>query len=74
MKLTSKPKFIIGIFALILIILSYFIKINSESGSNYQTQDTLLGILIFHNPLVLFAYIIISFFLIISGIKKIELI
>ena len=74
MKLASKPKFYVGIIILIILSISYFIKLNIEEGANYQTRDTLLGILIFHNPLMLLIYLSVAVALIISGIKKIKFI
>ncbi|MGV8142071.1 MAG: hypothetical protein ACP5NS_00360 [Candidatus Pacearchaeota archaeon] len=74
MKLASKSKFFIGISLLVVLIISYFIKINSDYGSNYETYDTLLGKLIFHSPFVLFIYILIIFGLIFTGIKKVRFI
>ena len=76
MKLASKPKFLTGIIIIIILILSYFININTyaEAGSNYETADKLLGILIFHNPIVLLVYLIAISILIVTGIKKIMLI
>ena len=71
MKLASNPKFFTGIIILLLLAISYFVKTNAESGTNYQTQDTLLGIIIFHNPIILLVYLAVSTALIISGIKKI---
>ena len=70
MKLVSKPKFYTGLIILTFLILSYFIKINIDSGSNYETTDTLLGIIIFHSPIILLVYLSIISALIISGIKK----
>jgi len=74
MKLTSKPKFFTGIIILIILIISYFIKINVEIGANYKTLDTLLGAIIFHNPIILLIYIIISLALILLAFKKLKII
>ena len=74
MKIQSKPKFFIGITILAILIISYFIKINVESGANYQTSDSFLGIIIFHNPFVLLVYLAISSALIVLGIRKIKFI
>ncbi|MEK6846884.1 MAG: hypothetical protein AABY16_01820 [Nanoarchaeota archaeon] len=74
MVLASKPKFFAGISIALILIISYFIKLNVEEGTNYQTSDTLLGILIFHNPFILLIYLSIATALIISGIKKIKFI
>ena len=74
MRLSSKSRFYTGIAILIILIMSYFIKMSVESGSNYETQDTLLGILILHKPIFLIVYLIIAVILIITGIKKFKLI
>ncbi len=73
MELASKTKFFTGITILTLLIISYFIKINVESGSNYEVQDSLLGIIILHNPIVLSICIIIPLVLIFLRIKKLFL-
>ncbi len=73
MELASKTKFFTGITILTLLIISYFIKINVESGSNYEVQDSLLGIIILHNPIVLSICIIIPLVLIFLRIKKSKL-
>jgi len=71
-KINENNKFIYlisGIFIFITLIMSYFIKINVDSGGNYTTSDTLLGILIFHNPFILALYVLIAIVLIIKGRK-----
>ncbi len=73
MKIISKPKFFTGIGIFIFLVFSYFIKILVESGSNYEDRDTLLGIIIFHNSIILSIYIIIPLVLIFLGIKKIKI-
>ena len=62
-----------GVFILLVLAVSYFINVNAEEGGNYVIQTPLLGILIFHNPLILTLYIIIVVYLIIRGIWKIKL-
>jgi hypothetical protein len=59
----------LGILIIVFLIISYFIKINVDSGDNYVTQDSLLGIAIFHNPFILGLYILTAFALITSGSK-----
>jgi surface polysaccharide O-acyltransferase-like enzyme len=56
--------FVVGIVLAVFMFISYFIKINVESGVNYNVQDSLLGIIIFHNPIVLALYLLISITLI----------
>ncbi|OIO41989.1 hypothetical protein COU62_02395 [Candidatus Pacearchaeota archaeon CG10_big_fil_rev_8_21_14_0_10_35_219] len=72
-----KPKypFYIGIAILAILLVTYFIKIQTESGQNYIIKTKLLSLLIFYNPVILTIYIIIAFILIWFGIKhKIEII
>jgi uncharacterized membrane protein len=69
MKIKNKKYFGIGIGALIFLILSYFIKIPIESGTNYLITDSLLGILIFHNLYILIIYSLIAIFLIWKSLK-----
>ena len=64
----KKVYFWIGIVILALMIISYFIKFQVDSGANYSTLDSLLGIMIFHNPWILGLYILIVIFLVIKGI------
>jgi uncharacterized membrane protein len=59
----------LGIVFLALLLVSFFIKIPIESGSNYKVFSPLLGIIIFNNPIILGIYILISLILIISGLK-----
>jgi len=54
---------ILGLIIIFLAV-SYFIKIKAESGGNYYVEDSLLGIIIFHNPLILGIYILIGICLI----------
>lgn len=51
--------FTTGVTLTIFMFISYFIKLNIESGANYNVQDSLLGIIIFHNPIVLAIYVLI---------------
>lgn len=67
--MNKKVYFWIGVALFVFLLASYFIKINIDSGSNYATQDSLLGILIFHNLFVLLFYIALILFIISRGIK-----
>ncbi|MDO8563975.1 MAG: hypothetical protein Q7R87_03120 [Nanoarchaeota archaeon] len=67
--MNKKIYFWIGIALLLFLFSSYFIKFDIDSGSNYATQDSLLGILIFHNIFVLLFYIAVIIFLISRNIK-----
>tara|TARA_Y100000034_G_scaffold123127_1_gene169485 strand:- start:297 stop:506 length:210 start_codon:yes stop_codon:yes gene_type:complete len=69
MKIRNKKYFRIGVGILIFLILSYFIKIPIESGTNYLITDSLLGILIFHNLYILIIYSLIATFLIWKSLK-----
>ena len=58
-----------GIAIPILLLISYFIKINTEQSSNYIIKISLLGILILHNPFILTFYILIAIILIVKGAR-----
>ncbi|MEK6915447.1 MAG: hypothetical protein AABW89_02815 [Nanoarchaeota archaeon] len=73
MNIANGKRFFLGIFILILLVTSYFIRFDSDYGSNYAVEDSLLGVLIFHNFFVLVLYFLISFLLILTGIKRIRL-
>ena len=64
-----KNKKYIGIGIVVLLILSYFIKIPIESGETYIVTDSLLGILIFHNIYILIIYSLIAIFFIYKSKK-----
>lgn len=74
MKIKQKTPFFIGITTFTLLILSYFIKIQTDYGANYLTQSRLLSILIFRNPIILLEYILLIIVLIYLGFKKIKII
>lgn len=59
----------IGAIILIILGISYFITI-TKYGANYEIEDKLLGIIIFHNLYVLIAYIAIALSMIIKGFVK----
>ncbi len=59
-----------GIGFAVFLAVSYFIKIPLDSGRNYLTFDSLLGIIIFHNPFILAIYVLIAILLIIKGMRK----
>ena len=69
MKIKNIKYFGIGVGILIFLILSYFIKIPIESGTNYLITDSLLGILIFHNLYILIIYSLVAMFLIWKSLK-----
>ena len=58
-----------GVFIVLTLIVSYFIKINVDSGGNYTINERALGILIFHNPFILALYILVAIVLIAKGRK-----
>jgi len=58
-----------GIIIIIIFIISYFIKFRVDSGSNFDIYDSLLGLIIFHNPFILAIYVLIIV-MIIKIIKK----
>lgn len=70
MKIENKKLFFAGIAILAILLLSYFIKLESESGANFEVKESLLGIIIFHSPIVLSTYLIIAVLLIFFGLRK----
>ena len=73
MKIQNKFKFYFGFFIGIFLLISYFINFDVDSGSNYIVKDSLLGVLIFHNPFILGIYVFIVVALILSGFINIRL-
>ena len=69
-KIKRNGYFWSGIGILVLLILLYFFKINVDAGGNYNVQDSLLGVIIFHNPFILAIYIVIAAFLTVKGLRK----
>ena len=69
MKVISHLKFWAGIGIILIVFLSYFVKISVDSGTNYVVESSLLGTLIFHNAFILGLYILVSVSLIISGLQ-----
>jgi len=65
----NKLLFYLGILILVILAISYFIQIET-SGTNYIISTPLLGILIFHSPIVLIVYILMASFLIYKGLGK----
>ena len=61
---------IIGIVILAFLAISYFIKINIDSGANYIVKDSILGLVIFHNPFILAIYILVAVVLIVKEFNK----
>ena len=74
MKVVNKLAFFSGIFVWIILFFSYFINLNVDVGDNYIVQDTLLGIIIFHNIFILSFYLLIALTLLFVGIKKVRLV
>ncbi|MAG38040.1 hypothetical protein CMI45_01485 [Candidatus Pacearchaeota archaeon] len=73
MKINNKITFFLGIIWIIFLILAYFIKFDVDSGANYIVKDSLLGILIFHSPIVLTVYILVGILLVLLGIMRIKI-
>lgn len=61
-----------GILIIFLLVISYFIPLSINTGTNFIVQDSILGIIIFHNPFILGLYILSSLALIIEGLKRIK--
>ena len=59
-----------GIIIIIIFIISYFIKFRVDSGSNFDIYDSLLGLIIFHNPFILAIYVLIIVMIIKMGLGK----
>lgn len=59
---------IVGVAWLFFLGLAGIIPIQIESGDNYIVTDTLLGIIIFHSPFILGAYVLLGICLIVIGI------
>ena len=59
----------IGLIILGILVISYFIKIPVESGTNFITISPLLGVLIFYKTFILVIYILIALFLVYKGLK-----
>ena len=74
MRILNKKLFYTGITILAILIISYFLKFKVDEGANYEVIDTLLGTIIFHNPIIFMIYLIIALTFIISGIKKLRLV
>jgi len=66
----SNWKFVSGVVILFALVISYFIKINVESGANFSTTQPLLAKLIFESPIVLGVYVLIAVWLILSGLGR----
>jgi len=66
----KKISFWVGIIIALFLTLSYYIKISVDSGANYVVKDSLLGIIIFHSPLILALYAIIVLILVVPLIKS----
>ena len=64
-------RFYIGIGIIIFIIATYFINITHATEDNLgrvmQTEERLLGILVFHNPFILSLYVLVAVVLVVYG-------
>ena len=66
--MTNKKYFFLGILIFLVLILSYLIKFDIDAGANYNIEERLLGVIIFHNPFILGIYLLIGIILILRGI------
>jgi len=64
-----KPLFYIGILILLILGASYLIQTTTTTETRI-TKTPLLGILIFHSPIVLTIYVFVALFLIYKGLGK----
>jgi uncharacterized membrane protein len=62
---TRETLFWVGIGLAVLFVLSYFVKIRVETGYNYMIDDSLMGVIIFHNPIIFIIYVLILIALIV---------
>ena len=69
MKIKNIWAFSAGIFVLVFLLVAYLVKINIDSGANYNIETPLLGILIFYNLFVLGFYVLIALVLIVFGLR-----
>lgn len=67
---SRKILFWIGLIIIVLLGASYFIKINIDSGTNYNVEESILAIIIFQNVWVLVLYLLVCAFLMFFGIRK----
>jgi len=72
MKVVSKSRLFFGIVILLLLFSSYFIKIDVDTGDNYQTFSRLTWILVFNSAYVLIAYLLVACFFVFTGFKKLR--
>ena len=59
----------IGVIFLLLLGVSYFINVTVDQGTNFMTNSSLLGIIIFYNPLILGIYVAAGAIFILAGIS-----
>ena len=69
MQMTNKKYFFLGILIFLVLILSYLIKFDIDAGANYNIEERLLGVIIFHNHFILGIYLLIGIILILRGMK-----
>lgn len=62
--------FLTGASIILILIISYFIKIPVSSGPDYISYSRILGVIIFYNPFILGIYILLAVILILKAIKK----
>jgi len=72
LDIKSNSSFYSGIAILIILTITYFIKVPTSVTTSSITYSPILAILIFHNPFILIIYFIITIALILKGIGKIK--
>jgi len=72
-RIVNKFRFYIGISIVFVLLFGYFLKIEVDSGANYAVNDTLLGIIIFHNLFIFIIYLLIALFFIFTGFRKVRI-
>jgi len=69
MKKTSVIPAVVGAIGFMFLLIAYFIPVLDESGANYRTYDSLLGIIIFHNLWILAGYVFVGVVLLMWGLR-----
>lgn len=65
----NKGFFLMGIGWLAFVLIAYFIPLTIDEGANYLVKDTLLGVMIAHNMILLILYILVGIAFISWGLK-----
>jgi len=69
MKIKNIKFFVIGVLLFAFLLISYFIPVEFIEEFNI-IEDSLLGVIIFHNPFVLGIYLLVIVLFILKGIRN----